>query len=391
MPGSITPQTAYPQLGAIRAKVIINEEKYNLYITLGGILRKTGLIGIFVLYLQHLFMKHIFTALLLLLTSFSVFSQKNDTLKQLLTQIIAHAEEASLYRNKVNWDSVKIKVSDLAKDAQTVQELAPCLKYLIKSMGDEHARIFHNNRIIAYHYGEQKNHQKTFDSDIYGDVQSGQVYEFEARLLKDNVGYVRIVGMPMGDNEQMAKGIQDKVCELIAAGAQKWILDLRYNGGGNMHPMAEGITPLIGDGYVGGSQGLTPAENATWTVKNGDFFYDDYSIGLKNDCALKSLPKVAVLTSVYTASSGEAIAVMFKNRKKTRFFGEKTMGMITVTDWAVLNESTAMTISVSYYKDRKGKVYTQFVDVDEEIPFVQKPLLDNDVAVEKALLWLKGR
>lgn len=335
-------------------------------------------------------MKPIFT-LLFLFASFSLFSQKSDTLKQLLSQIVAHAESASLYRNKVNWDSVKMKVSDLAKDAQSVPELAPSLKYLLKSMGDEHGRIFHNNRIIAYNYGDLKPHQKTFNSDIYGDVQSGQVYEFEARLLKDNVGYVRIVGMPMGDNEQMAKGIQDKVCELIAAGAKKWILDLRYNGGGNMHPMAEGITPLIGNGYVGGSQGLTPAENASWTVKNGDFFYDDYSIGLKNDCPIKSLPKVAVLTSVYTASSGEAIAVMFKNRKKTRFLGENTLGMITVTDWTVLDASTAMTIAVSYYKDRKGRVYTQFVDVDEEVPFVQKPLSENDAAVEKALLWLKGR
>ena len=78
-----------------------------------------------------------------------------------------------------------------------------------------------------------------------------------------------------------------------------------------------------------------------------------------------------------------------KNRKKTRFFGENTLGMITVTDWTVLDASTAMTIAVSYYKDRKGQVYAQFVDVDEEVPFVQKPLSENDAAVEKALLWLK--
>ncbi len=170
-----------------------------------------------------------------------------------------------------------------------------------------------------------------------------------------------------------------------------WILDLRYNGGGNMHPMAEGLCALIGNGDVGGSEGLTKAENSTWKVKEGDFYYDDYSVRLKNDCKIKPLPKVAVLTSLYTTSSGEAISVIFKGRKNTRFFGEKTLGMITVTDWNVLDESTTMTISVSYYCDRNGKVYTNYVDVNEKIPFEKNPLSESDKAVHQALLWLKRK
>ena len=41
------------------------------------------------------------------------------------------------------------------------------------------------------------------DSDTYNDIQSGQVYEFQALKLKDSIGYVRIVGLPMGDNQKM--------------------------------------------------------------------------------------------------------------------------------------------------------------------------------------------
>ncbi|MFN0204457.1 MAG: hypothetical protein ACKVTZ_23260 [Bacteroidia bacterium] len=50
-----------------------------------------------------------------------------------------------------------------------------------------------------------------------------------------------------------------------------------------------------------------------------------------------------------------------------------------------------MTIAVSYYKDRKGNVYEQYVDVDEEIPFVKEPLSASDKTVQRAVEWLKGK
>ena len=335
-------------------------------------------------------MKQSLVLILLFLSPF-IFCQKDDTLRQLLDKIVSHAEGSSLYRMKVDWVKVKNTMSEMSKDAASVSDLSTALKYLLQSMGDEHGRIFYKSQMIAYYYGEQKDHQKSFNSRILHQIQEGEVYKFETRLLQDNVGYVRIVGLPMGDNTLMAKQIQEKICELAAKGAKKWILDLRYNGGGNMHPMAEGISLLIGNGNVGGSKGLTENENSSWNVKEGDFYYDDYSIRLKNDCKIRPFPKVAVLTSLYTTSSGEAIAVMFKGRKNTRFFGHKTLGMITVTDWKVLDESTTMTISVSYYMDRKGKVYTNYVDVDEITPFEEMPLSENDKATNQALLWLKGK
>ena len=98
--------------------------------------------------------------------------------------------------------------------------------------------------------------------------------------------------------------------------------------------------------------------------------------------------RVAVLTSVHTASSGEALAVMFKGRANTRVFGGKTLGMITVTDWTVISDSTAMTISVGYYSDRTGRVYDQFVDVDEEVPFTPTESFASDAGVRRALVWL---
>jgi carboxyl-terminal processing protease len=336
------------------------------------------------------FMKHILT-LLLLLSAFTSKAQNADSVAIVLQNIVNHAESASLYRDQVNWDTLKPKIFALAKSAKTVPELGEALQYLLKAIGDEHGRVFHNNQLLANYYGSLKEHQKTFKPDIFNQIQSGQVYKFDAKIIENKIGYIRIVGLPMGDNQQMAKTIEDEVCKLSEKGIDKWIIDLRYNGGGNMHPMAEGLALLIGDGAVGGTDGLTPAESSQWKVENGDFYYDDYSVQLANNCKVKKNTKVAVLTSLYTASSGEAIAVIFKGRKNTRFFGEKTLGMITATDWAVIDPLTAMTISVSYYKDRNGKVYNQYVDVDEELPFVIEPLSASDTTVKRAVEWLKSK
>ncbi|MFT6809253.1 MAG: carboxyl-terminal processing protease, partial [Saprospiraceae bacterium] len=47
--------------------------------------------------------------------------------------------------------------------------------------------------------------------------------------------------------------IRNGIIDLHGRGAKKWILDLRYNRGGDINPMIAGLAPLIGDGNIGGS------------------------------------------------------------------------------------------------------------------------------------------
>jgi len=327
-----------------------------------------------------------------LFISFQLLGQPSaKTLRSEFDEMIQHAQEHSLYREKVDWVSLKKEMYQLSKEAKTVADLSPSLNYMLKELGDEHGRIYHNNQPIAYYFGGLKAHHASYNPEIYGQIQQGQTYFFKGELLDKNIGYLRIVGLRVGDNQKMTKEIQDKVCELSEKGAKDWIIDLRYNGGGNMHPMVEGIAAIIGEGNVGGTVGLTPEESPAWKVENGDFYYGDYSIQFENDCTVEKEANVAVLTSVYTASSGEVVAVVFKGRKNTKFFGEKTMGMTTATDWKVINDSTFMTISVSYYKDRLGHVYKDYVDVDEKVAFHKTADLATDEGVKKAKKWLNNQ
>ena len=327
---------------------------------------------------------------LFLTISFSACGQQNKEVRTTLDQVVAHVETASLYRNTVDWKKLKPAIYNLAKDANSVTELKPAFNYMLEAIGDDHGRVIHNNNILAYYMsGEPKPHQASVDPEVYGKIQSRQNYKFYGELLNKNIGYIRIVGILAGNDEKNTEIIQSKVCELIEKGAEKWIIDLRYNGGGTMFPMVEGTTAIIGDGAVGGSKGLTEEENSTWKIEDHDFYYDEQTIGFEEACETKSDARVAVLTSAYTASSGEVMAVIFKGRENTKSFGQNTFGLVTVTDWTVISDSTAMTIAVSYYKDRNGVVYDNFVPVDVEMPFVEEPLSKADSCSMAAIKWLE--
>lgn len=317
-------------------------------------------------------------------------SAQHDELRTKLDKIIEVAQSTSVYRDRVDWPSAKDSIYVLAKNATQFTQLKPALNYLLEVLGDEHGRVLYNNQVIAYYYsGQLKEHQGGFDPVLYGQVQSGQPYTFETLLLKDHIGYIRMPGLPMGDNLLMAKNIQDEVCALTQKGADRWIIDLRYNGGGNMNPMVEGLTAILGDGPVGGAEGLTTADNIIWEIRDGDFYNDGYSILLPEECSGASGQRVAVLTSLYTVSSGEALTVIFKGRPQTRFFGARTLGMVTGTSWDVISDSVTVSISTNFYKDRNGKVYRNYVDVEEEIQSIHGPEMKDEPCILRAMQWIE--
>ncbi len=332
--------------------------------------------------------------ILLLISLVSITSatiaQKAET-KAVLDQIIEHVENNSLYRENVDWPSLKKEMYAMAEEADSVPQLKSALDFMLKELKDDHGRVFYNNQYLSYYSGEKKAHRANMSSDVYNEIQSGQVYDFKAIKLEGEIGYVRIVGLPMGDNEKMSSDIQNAVCEVMENGVKSWIVDLRYNGGGNMFPMVEGLTTIIGDAIVGGTAGVTDEESSVWSIQNGHFYYDEQTVALENKCSTSETPKIAVLTSIYTASSGEALAVILKNRPKTRFFGNKTLGKVTSTNWAPIDDKTVVSISVSYYKDRDGNLYDKFVDVDEEIPFNPKGEMNTDEAIKRAVEWLNEK
>ena len=329
--------------------------------------------------------------LLLLAFAFSGFTQSPDAVSSILDSAVAHARSRSLYRDKVDWQREIPEIRLRAKDARRVEDLAPALNYLLSRLEDTHGRFLSNGKPIAYYFDEPTENQKKIDLNVWASIQS-RSYPFKAELLEGHLGYIRLPGMPMGDNLQMSKEIRNAVCQVADRGAKKWIVDLRYNGGGNMYPMMQGIAELIGNGVIGYVVDRNGRKLSTWSIRESDFYYDEYrAVDLDRGCLSADDPKVAVLISQYTASSGEAVAVAFKARPKTRFFGLDTAGLVTVTDWTQLGGDLIASISIGYYSDRKSTVYQSYISPDNKIDFQITNDPEKDEILKAAIEWLRQK
>jgi carboxyl-terminal processing protease len=336
-------------------------------------------------------MKRIFP-LLFLLGNITCVGQTN--IKALLDAVISKAKETSLYTATVNWDSLQKKIYTKGENAKTIEDLKPAFETLLNGLGDHHGKIINakNYSPIAWFTDyKSKRHTDTrkFDTEIWKVVNDTSL-TFEYKMLHSNIGYLKIVGIPANiDIKNESQKIRNAVIALAKQKIDKWIIDLRYNGGGNMHPMMAGIAPLVGNGIVGSLTNLANEKIFDWEIKGENFIYGGYqAVSLTNNVPYTTLPKIAVLTSRWTVSSGEIVATALKGRPYTKFFGEATGGYTTNNGWDILGDEIILTISTGIFADRNGKVYEHNIPVDIEIPFEVIKDTEKDTCIIAAKKWL---
>lgn len=312
----------------------------------------------------------------------------------LVDSVLQKAKETSMYSSTVNWDSLNKQIRFKAENATTIQELKPAFEVLLNGLRDHHGKIINakDYSYIAW-FTDYKNRRhidnRKFDNDIWKIV-NDTALKFEYKLLNGRIGYLKIAGIgPNVDIQKEAEKIRAAVITLSKNKVNNWVIDLRYNGGGNMYPMVTGLGTLIGDGIVGKLVSASKDTLFNWRILNGNFIYDVPDVvTLKNNPKFKPLPKVAVLTSRWTVSSGEILATCFKGRPNTKFFGEATGGYTTNNNWEIINEQVILNISTGIYCDRNGIVYDKNIPVDIEIPFEVVKETEKDKCVIEAIKWL---
>jgi carboxyl-terminal processing protease len=332
-------------------------------------------------------------ATILLVSLRSICFAQTD-IKATLDTVIQRAKQTSMYTARVNWDSLQQQVYRKAENARTIKDLAPAFTVLLNGLMDKHAKIVDakNYSTLAYFTDYAKlNHpdKRTRDNKIWEQVNDTALH-FDYKKLPNNIGYLKIVGIaPNVDIEAESKKIRNAVLQLAAAKVDKWIIDLRYNGGGNMHPMMTGIGTLVGDGKVGSLANLAGEKLFEWEIKSGNFIYAGAQpVTLANKPVFKKQPKIAVLTSMYTVSSGEVVAACLKGRPHTRFFGEATGSYTTNNNWEIINNQVILNISTGIFSDRNGNIYEYNIPVDEAIPFEVIKDTGKDSGIIAATKWL---
>ncbi len=326
----------------------------------------------------------------LLLLAFLVNSCQGQQVT-LTDPILLKAKETSLYSADVDWNKINDTYLELTKGGTTPEELRPGLEFLLNSLGDKHGsfRSAETHALVAYFTGKvatPDNRDPDFVNEVINDISA----RFSYQLLNDDIGYLKVVAIGPGasikeDADFIRQGIED----LAGQGVDKWIVDLRTNGGGNMNPMMAGLAPLIGEGFVGGAVDANNDLVREYTIKNGQFIDSELLV-----CEMPDLPeidsaeKVAVLLSRYTVSSGELVAVAFKGRENTVFIGEPTGGYTTGNGYDLVADELLMVISQSVFADREMHVYHDRVGVDIPMEFIPTENLKEDAQIKRAVDWL---
>ena len=140
--------------------------------------------------------------------------------------------------------------------------------------------------------------------------------------------------------------------------ADGWIVDLRYNTGGNVWAMIAAIGPLVRDGIqFYGTQRTGPGEAAEY--RDGASWCNGDAIVTVSEPApqIPDSRPMAVLTSGRTMSAGELALVGLIQRPRVRVFGQATFGVPTWNSVFQLSDSALLVLTTGVTRNRRGDVY----------------------------------
>jgi C-terminal processing protease CtpA/Prc len=214
--------------------------------------------------------------------------------------------------------------------------------------------------------------------------------EPESRLLPAGTGQATLVVVPSYAGDAVhGKSYADKLYASAALGAESscgYVVDLRGNGGGNMWPMFAGIGDLLGRAPVI-SNITRDGNHAMYTsLGNAERLFGQPLLDWRPLPRLATLP-VAVLIDDGVGSSGEAVAIAFHGRARTKFFGQRTYGLTTMNGQFQLAD-LKLHVTTGKMADRNGMDFPEGLEPDVQVPSVATSGTDEDPAIAAARAWL---
>jgi hypothetical protein len=257
-----------------------------------------------------------------------------------LKEVLALLQKESVNRNKINCDNFGAEVFRVAQNSQTIKDTYPAVSYAIAQLKDNHSYF-----------------ARAIEEE--GNTEEKPLPTLEDEKTPASIGYIRIP-FCMGDErqtEQYIKLIADKIYQQNTPQIKGWIIDLRDNFGGNMWPMMASIGSFLDTGTQGY---FLNADNIAveWRYASGKAFFDTVMLAEnKHSISLFGKNRIAVLINNKTASSGEAMAVLFKGYSHAKFFGIPTFGVSTGCKSFSLSDGSRINLATSVFADRNKIKY----------------------------------
>ena len=322
------------------------------------------------------------------------FPSTKDSISHFYASFFSSLEQQYLHRDEVDWKKLRTTTLDSAFTMGSLEASIAVGTMVFDSIGCNHCLMFSEK----WNYGSSLNTplaQEDFSRAFL--LEHEKQPKFSVKLLQDNVGYILMPGMLLLDYSQEelnreAQKMYDAILALSTANTlQGWIIDLRFNIGGNVYPMLAALYDLLGDTMVYGSKNIQGNILEHW-LKGGGFYSGDK---LEVQISPKKEPNpdvpMAIIVGKMTASAGEDVAIAFKHKENAVVIGDESYGFLTANDMQKLPFGVSMAFTTGYIVDSKG-VYTKNI-----VPNVTIIKGDNfedyteDKNIEAALRFIKAR
>ena len=349
-------------------------------------------------------------ALLLLILIFTISSYgqikhtTENSPKNILDSIIAITKKESIYRSAVDWSKLEKKVYAIFIDSDTITSIIKPTQYILSEIGDYHGFLVLNGK--QYGVEKKKIRSVTYDYTIEGYKEKRdkiismliEKKEIEARLINDAIAYIEIpflinnFGIDSINLNYTLK-LRKAIRNLSKKKPKGYIIDLRRNLGGSVHPMISGIGALFNNKNLGGTTKDGKTYDSTWTLKNGNFYFGANSLSnipeITSVISTEGVP-IVVLLGRYTASSGEIVAAALKGQYNVKLIGEQTAGYSTTNGWYPVGNTISINPSISFYMSEDKTIHKDGILPDIEL--IEDLNLDDlfsGDAMNEAIKWIR--
>ena len=281
-----------------------------------------------------------------------------------LDGVLKTMETYAIHKHTIDWADFRAQVVAAAGNPRAISDLYPAIELALRLLDDHESYYMRRDGLVIGTYP-------------FGACAAPPV---DTPTSPRNIGYVSIQGSRFG---QSPDSIQQAIRTADHGGLLGWIVDLRGNGGGNMWPMIAGVGPVLGEGIIG------------WIIYNNREYEREYRDGAAQSLGeafsrvsdpytlMQPYPKVAVLTDGLVNSAGEAMAVWFRGRPRTRSFGTPTCGHHHLQQDFPLTDGATLFLTTAQNADRLRTTYGGPIPPDEIIA-------DPQGVMARAVAWIEG-
>ena len=185
-------------------------------------------------------------------------------------------------------------------------------------------------------------------------------------LLDGHIGYIQISSFRENTVEQFEKELD----ELLKAGADSLLFDVRNNGGGLLSALEKILDPLLPEGDI-----------ATATYQGGKT-----QVVVKSDAKELNLPMV-VLVNGNSASAAELFSASLRDFRGAKLVGTQTFGKGIMQVTAKMEDGGGLTLTVATYQTTKSECYHEIgLTPDVVVEISENDTTDVQLEAAKKLL-----